>query len=196
MSMNIKFDIKNRKDIVTGAISLLVAVIVLQFIYLPKHREVKRLSASHKEAKGEIDELYDFIGGQEDMQDNIVDMRRKMALLESAFPFEKGVSDIIKELNREAKRFRVNVVSLKPENFEIYRDHEGGELRIADYFCKCMPLTLNVRSRYINLGEFLMSLETNKSPMVSIDEVSIERNEDMSPWVEAEIDLSAYILGK
>ncbi|MBU1147882.1 MAG: type 4a pilus biogenesis protein PilO [Candidatus Omnitrophica bacterium] len=194
--MNIKFDIKNRKDIVTGAIFLLVVVIVLQFIYLPKYGEVKRLSTSHKEAKEEIEELYDFIGGQENLQDNIVDMRKNLALLESAFPFEKGVSDIIKQLNEEAKRFKVNVVSLKPENFNIYRDDGGRELKIADYFCKCMPLTLNVKARYRNLGEFLMSLETNKSPMVSVDEVDIERDEDISPWVEAEVDLTAHILGK
>ena len=128
--------------------------------------------------------------------DNIIDMRRKLAQLENVFPFEKEVSDIIKQLNGEAKRFKVNVVSLKPRNFSIYRDDGGGELKIADYFCKCMPLTLNVRSRYINLGEFLMSLETNRSPMVSVDEVDIERSEDTSPWVEAEIDLTAYILGK
>jgi len=194
--MNIKFDAKDKKNIVTGGIILLAVVVTLQFIYLPKHRQVKRLGEEYKEAVKEINDLYNFIGGREDLKDNIISLRKKLTLLESAFPSEKEVSDIIRQLNTEAKRFNVNVISLKPENFTIYKDHEGKELKIADYFCKCMPLTLSVKSRYRDLGEFLMSLETNKSPMISVDEVNIKTNKDISPWVEADIGLTAYILGK
>ncbi len=194
--MSIKFDVKDKKNIVTGGIILLALLAALQFIYLPKHRQVKRLGGEYKEMAKEINDLYNFIGGCEDLKDNIIDMRKKLTLLEGAFPSEKEVSDIIRQLNTEAKRFKVNVVSLKPENFTIYKDHEGKELKISDYFCKRMPLTLNVKSKYRDLGEFLMSLETNKSPMISVDEVDIKSNKDISPWVEADIGLTAYVLGK
>ena len=194
--MDIKFNVENKKNIITIGVLVLVAVALLQFVYLPKVRQVKKLDSEYKVTKKEIDELYDFIGGQEDLKDNIIRMRKELAVLERAFPSEKEVSNIIKELNKEAKRFEVNVRSLKPDNLFIYRDHEDKELKISEYFCKCMPLILKVESRYQALGEFLTSLEASRKPVISIDRVEIERDEDIAPMIEAKINLNAFILGE
>lgn len=194
--MKIKFDFKNKKNMMTIGIFVLAILLLFQFIYFPKHREVKRLSAEYKEVVGEISALYNFIGGQENLEENIVRIRRELALLENAFPFEKEVANIIKQLNEEAKYFNVSVSSLKPRNPFIYQDHEGRELKISDYFCKCMPLTLNVEGRYQALGEFITSLEVNRHPMITIEKVDIENDEKITPKVRAEIELNAFILGR
>ncbi len=194
--MNIKFDLENKKNIVTAGIFIFFVVLLFQFVYFPRSRQVKRLDSEYKKIKHDIDRLYNFIGKEGNLEENIIERRKDLALLESAFPFEKEVSNVIKQLNDQARRFNVNVISLKPKDLLIYKDREGKELKVSDYFCKCMPLTLNVESRYRELGEFLLSLETNRSPIVSIEEVDIERDKDRAPAVKAEIELNAYILGK
>ncbi len=193
--MDIKFNAQNKKNIIIAGVFLLILILLSQFVYFPKSRQVRRLGSEYKMARNEIDELYDFIGGQENLKDNIVKMRKELAVLERAFPSEKEVSNIIKELNKEAKRFEVNVRSLKPNNLFIYRDSDDKELKISEYFCKCMPLILKVESRYQALGEFIASLETSRNPVISIDRVEIERDEDVAPMIRAEIDLNAFILG-
>ncbi len=194
--MDIKFDFKNKKSIMNVGIFIFILVILFQFIYFPKHREVKKLQVEHKDTFNEIEELYDFIGGRENLKENIIRVRKELALLENAFPSEKEVSNIIKQLNEEAKRFKVSVQSLKPKNLAIYRDHEGKELKIADYFCKCMPLTLSVEARYQALGEFLSSLEVSRNPMVTIGKIEIEKDKNIAPRITAEVNLNTFILGK
>ncbi|MDP8229671.1 MAG: type 4a pilus biogenesis protein PilO [Candidatus Gorgyraea atricola] len=194
--MNVKLNLKDKKSLMHAGIFIAILLIVFQFIYFPKHRQVKKLEAEHKTVKKDIDELYSFIGGQENLKDNIVNMRREMSLLEGAFPFEKEVSNIIKQLNREAKRFKINVVSIKPKNLVMYKDEHGGEIKVSEYFCKCMPLTLKVQSRYQALGEFLMSLEESRLPLVSVERVSIVKSEPSSPNVDTEVELNAFMLGK
>ncbi len=194
--MNIKFDFKNKKNMMTVGVFVLALLLLFQFIYFPKHREVKRLSAEYKEVVGEISALYDFIGGQDNLEENIVRIRKELALLENAFPFEKEIANIIKQLNEEAEYFNVSVSSLKPRNPFIYKDHGGSELKISNYFCKCMPLTLNVEGRYQALGEFIKSLEVNRDPMITIEEIDIENDEKITPKIKAEIELNAFMLGR
>ena len=194
--MKIKFDLQNKKNILIVSVIVFIIALLFQFVYFPRLRQVRSLNREYKSIARDIDELYSFIGRDGSLEDNIIERRRGLAMLESAFPFEKGVSDIIKQLNEQARHFNVNVISLKPRNFEIYRDREGKELKVSDYFCKCMPLTLNVESRYRALGEFLLNIETNKSPMISIEEVEIEKDKDKTSTIKADIELTAYILGK
>lgn len=194
--MDIKFDLKDKKNLITIGVLVFAGLLLFQFLYLPRYMEAQKVEAEYKKLAKEISELYNFIGGQENLEENIVNIRKDLVLLENAFPSEKEVSDIVKQLNEEAKRFKVTVRSLKPKNLLIYKDHEGRELRISDYCCKCMPLTLNVEARYQALGEFLTSLETSRNPMISISEIDIEKDESVASWVKAEIELNAFMLGK
>ena len=141
-------------------------------------------------------ELYSFIGGESNLKDNIIDIRERLHLLEKAFPSELEVSDVIKQLNDKARHFNVDVISLKPGNIGIYRDSNGKEVKISGCFCKSMPLTLKLESRYQALGEFLMTLEMNKTPMVSVQKIDIEKQDNVKPKVKAEVNLTAYIIGK
>lgn len=193
--MNIRFEMKDKKDIFIAGIIFLILILLFQFIYLPKSNEVKALAAEYKRIKKDIDELYHFVGGAENMHDKIINIRKGLVSLEEVFPGEKDVSGIIRGLNEKAIHFKINVISLKPKNFEIAKDNEGKELKIAGYYCKEMPLTLSVESRYHALGRFLMDLETDKSPLISIEKVEIKKDEDMAPRVKGEIELTTYILG-
>lgn len=194
--MNMGFDLKGKEKIIIVGVFIVVISGLFQFLYLPKSRELRLVTSEYKGIKSEIDNLYNFIGTKGNLEENIIEMRKNLAVLESALPFEKEMSNIIKQLNDEARRFGINVISLKPENLEICRDQQGNELKVSDYFCKSMPLTLNVESRYKALGEFLMSIEKNKSPLISIEEINIKRDNDKAPDIKAEIGLVSYILGK
>lgn len=194
--MNIKFDAENKKSIVVAGVLIMSVALLFQLVYFPKSRELKRLTAEYKDVERDIGELYNFIGGRENLKDNIIEKRKELVLLEQALPSEKEVSNTIKQLNGEAKRFKIDVISLKPRDLFLYKDDEGMELKILDYFCKYMPLRLSIESRYQDLGEFLMSMETSRNPMISIVMVKIEKNKDIAPKIKAIIDLNTFMLGK
>ena len=194
--MNIMPGFKNKKDMITISILIFVVILLFQFVYLPKYREVKKLEAQFKDVAGEINDLYSFIGGRKDLKENIIRIRKELALFEDAFPPEKEVSNIIKQLNKEAQRFKIDVVLVKPKDIFTYKDLQGKEVKVFEGFCKCMPLVLNVEARYQAMGEFLLSLELNRNPMVTIEKVDIKKDTGIAPMVKAEIDLNAFMLGK
>jgi len=167
--MNLIPGFKNRKDMLTMGILIFVVILLFRFAYLPKYREVKRLDAQFKDVAGEINDLYDFIGGRGDLKGNIIRIRKELALFEDAFPPEREVSNIIKQLNKDARRFKINVVSIKPKDIFTYKDLQGKEVKVFDSFCKCMPLVLDVEAGYQAMGEFLSSLELNRNPMITIE---------------------------
>ncbi len=194
--MKIMPGFKNKKDMITISILIFVVILLFQFVYLPKYREVKKLEAQFKDVAGEINDLYSFIGGRKDLKENIIRIRKELALFEDAFPPEKEVSNIIKQLNKEAQRFKIDVVLVKPKDIFTYKDLQGKEVKVFEGFCKCMPLVLNVEARYQAMGEFLLSLELNRNPMVTIEKVDIKKDTGIAPMVKAEIDLNAFMLGK
>ena len=91
-----------------------ITALFLQFIYFPKVMEVKKLSRENRKTRSDIAEIYNFIGGQENLRDNLIKARDYAAGLENAIPPEKEASNIIKQLNDEARTLKINVISIKP----------------------------------------------------------------------------------
>ena len=193
--MNLKFILENKKAI-KPIIIFVVIILLFQFVYVSKSKKARMLDAEYKKITQDVNELYNFIGGSENLKDSIIQIQEKMALLEEVFPSEKEASNIIQQLNKEARRFRINITSVVPKDLEAYKGHDGKELNISGYVCKCMPLTLVVEARYRQLGEFLMSVKANKTPMITIEEIDIEKDKDIAPRIRAKIELTSYILGR
>nr|MBU1328614.1 type 4a pilus biogenesis protein PilO [Candidatus Omnitrophota bacterium] len=191
-----KFIPENKKNLALIAVLLGAGILLFYFIYLPKVKEVKSLNAEYRSINRELDELYSFLGGERDLKDNIIKLRVELAKLENTFPHEKEVSNALKYINEEAKRFQINVSSVRPGELEPYQDKEGGMVRVADFSCKRVPVKLILEARYKALGEFFERLETNKSPMITIEGVNINKYEEIKPSIKADIDLNIYFLGK
>jgi len=186
----------NKNKITPLIIFAIIAGLFLQFIYLPKAGEVKRLGAKYGNIKTGIAELYNFIGGEEKLKDNLIKMREYIKGLENAFPSEREASNIIKQLNEEAVGLKVNVISIKPGDLISYADARGSQLKIFEYLCKSMPLNLSVEARYQTLGDFLNKIEFDKSPMISVRKVEIRKDVNILPKIRADIELNACVLGE
>ena len=191
-----KFIIENKKNLVLTAVFLGAGILWLYFIYLPKVNEVRSLNAEYRSINRELDELYSFLGGEKDLKDNIIKIQAELAKLENIFPYEEEVSNALKYINEEAKRFQINVSSVRPGDMESYKDKEGGAITIAGFSCKRIPVKLMLEARYIALGKFFEQLETNKSPMIAIGGVNISKYEEIKPSIKADIDLNIYFMGK
>ena len=191
-----KFIAENKKLVVFGIFAA-VGILVFHFYYFPKLKQVKSLDAEYRAMNRDLDELYSFLGGAEDLKDNMVKMQGELRRLENAMPNEKDVSNVIKYVNEEAKRFKINVRSVRPSDLEPLKDKKGGNvITISGNSCKCMPLALKVEARYQALGEFLGKLETANTPMITIEKVDIQKDENIKPLSRANIDLIVYLLGK
>lgn len=190
------FNIKGRKNLIFFIVFITVIALFFYFIYFPKAKEVKALAVEYRNIKDNLDELYAFIGGEDNLKDNIVKMRKDFARLEDAFPSEKEVSSIIKYVNDEAKRFNVNVRSLTPKDLYLFKDNTGNGLMIEGYLCKGMPLSLKIEARYQALGEFLERLESAESPVISVESINAVKDKNIKPSIDARVEIVGYLLSR
>jgi len=186
----------NKNKIITLVIFAALIGLFLQFVYLPKAGEVKRLGAEYRDIKTGISELYGFIGGEEKLKDNLIKMRDYVKGLENTFPSEKEASNTIKQLNEEASSLKVNIISVKPGDFTNYTDARGSQLKIFEYLCKSMSLNLSVEARYQALGDFLNKIEFDKNPMISVRKIEMRKDINILPKIKADIELNACVLGE
>ena len=180
-------------------IPVIFAVIIglfLQFIYFPKASQARQLSLEYRKIKTEINELYNFIGGEEKLKDSMITMRNHAVELKQAFPSEKEASNTIKQLNEKAVEFKVNVISIKPGDLINYTDMQGSQLKILDQPCKSMPINLSLEARYQSIGDFLDKIELDKKPLISVMKIEMRKDQNLSPKIKAEVGLNACILGE
>ena len=173
-----------------------IAGLFLQFIYLPKANEAKKLGAEYRSIKTGIAELYNFIGGEENLKDNLIKMRSYVAGLEKTFPSEKDASNIIKQLNEEARGLKISVITIKPGDLVNYTDTKGAQLKVSNYLCKSMPMNLSVEARYQALGDFLNKIEFGRNPMISVRKIDMRKDANILPKIRADIELNACVLGE
>lgn len=187
---------KNKNGILTMFILAGIVVLLLWFVYFPKAGEVKRLGMENKKIKKDIAELYNFIGGEENLKDNLIKMRSYASSLENTLSSEKEASNIIRQLNEEAEDLKVSVVSIKPGDMVNYTNIQGSQIKISDYLCKSMPMNLNVEARYQAIGDFLNKIEINRNPLISVKRIEMRKDVNISPKIKADIELSACVLGE
>jgi len=186
----------DKKKFLILVIFVAITGLFLQFIYFPKVSQIRQLNLEYRKIKTEINELYNFIGGEEKLKDSMMIMRNHVAELEQAFPSEKDSSNTIKQLNEKAGKFKVNVISVKPGDLINYTDMRGSQLKILDHLCKCMPININLEGKYQSIGSFLEKLELDKKPLISVMKIEIRKDQNLSPKIKAEIGLNACILGE
>ncbi len=186
----------NKNKIISFVIFGVVASLFLQFVYLPKTGEVKKLNAEYRSTKNGIAELYNFIGGEEKLKDSLIKMRDYVEGLEGALPSEKEASNIIKQLNEEARAIKVNVVSIKPGDLVNYTDIKGSQLKVFNFVCKGMPMNLSVEARYQAIGDFLNKINIDRNPMISVRKIEMRKDVNILPKIRADIELNACVLGE
>ena len=186
----------DKNKITTLVIFAAIVGLFLQFMYLPKVSEAKKLGLEYRSIKAGIAELYNFVGGEEKLKDNLIKMRDYVSGLEKTFPSEREASNIIKQLNEEARTLKVSVISIKPGDLTNYADMKGSQLKVSDYLCKSMPMNLSVEARYQVLGDFLNKIEFDRNPMISVRKIEMRKDVNILPKIRADIELNACVLGE
>lgn len=186
----------DKRKVITLVVFAAIAGLFLQFLYLPKVNEVKKLGAEYRDTKASIAQLYNFIGGEENLKDNFIKMRNYTLGLDNMFPSEKEASNIIKQLDEEAKALKINVISIKPGDLVNFTDINGSQLKIFNYICKSMPMGLSVEARYEFLGNFLGKIARDRNPVICVTKIEMRKDMNVLPRIRADIELKACVLGE
>jgi hypothetical protein len=187
-----------RRGLIVG-VSVLFFAGLFYLLYLPKIREIRKITAQIDSVEKHIEEAERI---ERSFRPPSAEEEKKWKQAESELylliPPEKHIQDLIYKLAELAKRCNIRDISFKSEKEVITRPVEGRKAvspviptQIVDVFGKdvrCFFIRLSFHSEYKDLARFLE--ETQRiDRLVEIERLVIKRN---FPLISVEMVVKAY----
>lgn len=166
-----------------------------QIILLPMRQKTDRLNKEIKELTQKIDQTYIAFGGEKNLKDELIIRQTEFFKLKSSFLQEENISEVIKLISEQAKKKGLLVNSIKPEQIKSYVNYMGEEVRVLESLCRYLPIRIFGRSRYRQMGEFLNSLKESFEFLVTVEELSLEKDRPTEPELKFEVLINIFVAG-
>jgi len=180
-----------------SAVVLAVLLIFQVFIYSPKNAEKSRLMAELACRNAKIQQTQVIMGIERGAPGKgLAKLKLQLARFEERLPRQEEISEVVKRINGEAVRNKVNVISTEFRQSELFRDSQDNPVEIEGRFCKRLSVTLAMESRYEALGKYLASLQKNLPILFTIDKLVMDKMEGNADKLKVELIISVYTLAQ
>ena len=188
--MNLPFldDIKNDPRKLAAAIGagfLVVFLIYFNFILRPQVAQVTSLVAKMNKTRVELKDAEATISEIPKFRKEIGLYEDKVTHYEKMLPAEREIPSLLENLSDMAKSSNVKIIGITPtvtagEKGTIYQE---------------LPILINAKSGYHELGRFLSSLE-NSERFIKVADIDIKANSSNPKKHDVDLLLLTYILLK
>ncbi len=170
-----------REKVLCGVTLGAVCYLFFVSLYLPRVAERKRLSSQEESLRMEITRLTATLG----VLRKRTPRSGAMTQIQDADLIDSGsrLSKLLHKIHKQARGQGVEILEIKQKVLE----------NKASY--RILPLELKARSRFRDLGLYLLSLEGFSDPVV-IDRIIIRSDLETNPEVVAELTLHIYRRGE
>lgn len=187
---------EQQKNMILIAIVLLVVIYVdFSFILKFQFKSLKEGISRLKQVKSEM-ALYkkDSLKSQE-LANDLKLLEKKMANIETNIISDSDLPLFLDDISQKANFYGIKIMQIRPlRQIEDQKEKkvQGSPKSNLEFYG--LPIKLELRSGYHQLGEFLSSLESN--PFIWVTDLRI-RYDDLEPrYHKVELDLKAYVAKK
>ncbi len=174
-----------------GIVALTFAVFII-FIYLPTKRHLVQLKDEYFVLQNEINEFNKSIGEGKPLEQAILSLRNRLETLDKKFPEKEEI--VLRELSALAENLSIEISSIRPEKKKEIKEIENTPIDIKGCIVQEMPISMNLRTSYKTLGEFLKVLKEAFPVFIKIDNVRITKTADKnSPLLDVSLSLNTYL---
>lgn len=167
---DIKLD-KRQAAIIIGAIFAGTVFVLILFVYRPLAVKI-RLTESELET---IEQKLVQTRGMIKAKGN---SRRKGRLIT-----RKEISLSLDEITRTGRMLNINFISINPREIE----------RLDGYIYQRLPIYMDLKSKYKDIGIFLGALEELEESIVTVRKFEIETNKRTLPLLKSKLVLEMYL---
>jgi len=190
MAFDIKsIDLKDKKTQITilaGLLALLAVVIYISFIFKPQLERVLGAVSDAGSISGELKEAESNIKNIPIFKKNIEAYEEKVDRYEKMLPAEQEIPSLLENLSSIAKSANIKIVGIIP-----VAGKEDKAKKAMVY--QEIPILINAKSGYHELGKFLSSME-NSDRFMKVADIQIKSNVQSPKKHDVEILVLTYIL--
>jgi len=192
MAFDIKsIDLKDKKTqvmILAGLLTVLAVVVYLSFILIP---QVVRVSNAISEAGSvgfELKEAEKNIANIPIFEKNKAAYAEKVDRYEKMLPVEQEIPSLLENLSSIAKSSDIKIVGIIPVTV---KEDKSKKPQVYQE----IPILINAKSGYHELGKFLSSME-NSDRFMKVADIQIKANAQSPKKHDVEIFVLTYILSR
>jgi len=190
MAFDIKsIDLKDKKTqvvILAGLLAILGVVLYFSFILKPQIVRVAESVSAAGSIDADLKEAGKNIANIPAFKKNIVAYEEKVDRYEKMLPVEQEIPSLLENLSNIARSSNIKIVGIipvtvkedKPKKAQVYQE---------------IPILINAKSGYHELGKFLSSME-NSDRFMKVADIQIKSNAQSPKKHEVEVLVLTYIL--
>ena len=184
--------LKNREKILIILAVIAVAVWVFDHFYLaPQSRKISSLEADLKAADLKSEESLLVTKGVETLEAEVLRQEEALKRLSERTLRGEEFKTFLKHLAKESDSPQMKVISLTPQEENLPPPAEKKEGLASQY--RRVTVQMVLHSTYAKLEAYLKGIE-GLPFLINVDNVQVERIEEVHPLLKVSIILSMYII--
>lgn len=188
--MNITFDLKTRENQILVAAAAAAVVFVaayVAFLALPQVKAIIETQRKAASVRNDLAAADAAIGKTDAFRADIAKYNDTIDHYEKMLPAEKEIPALLENLSQMAKDAGVKIVAITP--VAVRDDRSAGQIYQE------IPILINAKSGYHELGRFIASLE-NAGRFMKVVDIQIRTGGVVSRQHDVELLVLTYILLK
>lgn len=183
--------LKNREKILIGfAVIAIVIWAFDHFYYAPQSRKIKALKAELKAADLKSEESLLVTKGVETLEAEVLRQEEALKRLSERTLRGEEFRTFLRHLAKESDSPQMKVVSLAPQEENLPPPEGKKEGPVSQY--RRVTIQVVLHSTYEKLETYLKGIE-GLPFLINVDNIQVERIEEVHPFLKVTIGLSMYI---
>lgn len=184
--------LKSREKILAVLAIIAIAIWAFdRFYYTPQSRKIKTLKAEAKAADLKLEESLLMEKGIETLEADVLRREGDLKRLSERTLRGQEFKTFLKHLARESNSLQMKVISLTPQEEKLLPPERKKEGSASQY--RRISVQMVLHSTYPKLGTYLKGIEELPF-LINVDNLQVEKNEEVQPLLKVTIGLSIYII--
>ena len=166
-----------------------LAILGLYLILRPQIAAIADLADKIGKVSVELNTAKKDISGVAKLKEDIKSYRAKVEIYEKRLPAEKEIPKLLESLSETARKSNVSIVGITPAQASANKPDGSRKTHIYQE----VPILINARCGYHELGAFLDSLE-NEDRFMKIANIEIRANKAAPMKHDVELLVCTYVL--
>jgi Tfp pilus assembly protein PilO len=184
--------LRSREKILLIFVLIAIAIWTFdQFYYAPQSRKISMLRDEVKAADLKLREFLVLTEGVKTAEAEVARMEQELKRLSERTLKGEEFRAFLKHLARESDPLQMKIISLTPheENPALSEGMKGA----ASFPYRKVTVHMVLHSTYAKLGTYLKEIQELPF-LVNVENLQIEKNEEINPFLKVTMELSIYII--
>lgn len=181
-----------KKIIIFTAAAVTAVALLGLFVYLPAVREISLLKGEVSGIRDQIDQIEASVGQGHSIAEGIEALKNRYRALDAKFPVKEEKA--LGLLSEFAKKCNITVVAIKSQPKVGFLDGKDQKVEIEGKICQILPVSIDVKSNYNDLGKYIEMLGESLPAYVTIEELNIRKESGEGPGLRVTMELNLYLL--